>query len=229
MVGTEQGLDNEKTQVNPQRAPTKGILVDIVLNAAVPWMLYRLSKQYISPSELTALLIATTFPVAKNILGFTRRRQLDPVSVLVLLSIMTSIIALFLGGSPKLLLIRESLFTGVFGLVCLLSLIPYFSPRPIMFYFGRYFLAGDDIEKRALFDKSWQRPQARFTNRLITAVWGLVYAGEFSLKIIMIEILSTEAVLAISPFVTGFLTIATVVWTFSYVKRARGQTPLGST
>lgn len=222
-------MENEGVQVNPSRAPTKGILVDIFLNATIPWILYHLSKRYISPSELTALLIATTFPVAKNILGFARRRQLDPVSVLVLSGIITSIIALFLGGSPKILLVRESLFTGAFGLACLFSLLPYFLPRPIMFYFGRYFLAGDDIEKRMLFDESWKRPQVRFTNRLITTVWGLVYTGEFIVKIILIDILSTEAVLVIAPFITGFLTIATVVWTFYYVKKARGQARAGST
>lgn len=229
MVGKEQGMENEKDQVDPPRSPTKGILIDIFLNTAIPWMLYRLSKHYISPSELTALLIATTFPVAKNIVGFTRRRQLDPVSVLVLSGIVTGIIALFLSGSPKILLIRESLFTGIFGLACLLSLLPYFFPRPIMFYFGRYFLAGDDIEKRRRFDESWQKPQARFTNRLITVVWGLVYTGEFAIKIILVEILSIEAVLAIFPFITGFLTIATVVWTFSYVKKVRGQAEVRST
>lgn len=229
MVGKEQGMENEKDQVDPPRSPTNGILINIFLNAAIPWMLYRLSKRYISPSELTALLIATTFPVAKNIFGFTRRRQLDPVSVLVLSGIVTGIIALFLGGSPTILLIRESLFTGIFGLVCLLSLLPYFFPRPIMFYFGRYFLAGDDIEKRRLFDESWQRPQVRFTNRLITTVWGLVYASEFIVKIILVEILSTEAVLAIFPFISGLLTTATVVWTFSYVKKARSQAHARST
>jgi hypothetical protein len=53
--------------------------------------------------------------------------------MVVLLAIATDGVALFVGGRPRLLLVRESLFTGVFGLSCFVSLL---LPRPMMFYFG---------------------------------------------------------------------------------------------
>jgi hypothetical protein len=212
---------NTENQLNNSRPPIKAILVDIVLNAVIPLLLYRLSKHYISPSELTALLIATTFPVTKNIFSFVRHRALDPISIIVFLAIISSIIALFLGGAPKILLVRESLFTGAFGLACLISLVPFASLRPVMFYFGRFFLSGGDIEKRRIFDSRWERPRFRFTNRLITAVWGSVFTGEFILRIILIYSLPPEAVLVISPIVIGALTIGTIIWTFGYVKRVQ--------
>jgi hypothetical protein len=135
----------------------RNILWDIVLNATIPLLLYKVSKRYISHSELLALLIATTFPLVKNVIGFTRHRQLDPVSILVLLGIVTSCIALLLGGDPRILLVRESLFSGVLGVACIASLL---LRRPMMFYFGRYFMAGNDPFKREKFDATWQWPDA---------------------------------------------------------------------
>jgi len=201
-------------QPRPAIAP---VVWDIILNAAVPIILYKLSKRFVSPSELTALIIATLFPLAKSIFTLARRKQLDPIAVLVLLGIVTSGVALLLGGSPRLLLLRESLFTGALGLACFFSLL---LSRPMMFYFGRYFNANDP-QQLARFDASWQIPYVRFAHRLITIVWGCVYVGELLVRVILIYKTSTAVVLFVSPILLGALTIATIIWTFSYAHRIR--------
>src|SRR5262245_872365 len=114
------------------RPPISGIIWGVMLNAVVPVVLYKLSKRYYSPSEFTALAIAATFPIGKSAFDLLRRRQLDPISILVLLGITTDAVAILFGGSPRLLLVRESMFTGAFGLACFFSLL---LPRPMMFYF----------------------------------------------------------------------------------------------
>jgi hypothetical protein len=184
---------------------------DIALNATIPVACYYLSKTFISPSELTALLIATVFPALTSVYDLTRHRGVKPVSVLVLLSILTSIIALSIAGDPRILLIRESLFTGAFGVACLASLL---FPRPIMFYFGRYFMAGDDPEKRKVFDSRWQDARVRRGHRLITTVWGIVYIGEFIIRVILVYTLSAAVVLTVTPFLLGSECMITIVWTF---------------
>ena len=133
---------------------------------------------------------------------------------------MTSIIALFIGGDPRILLIRESLFTAGFGVACLASLL---FPRPVMFYFGRYFFAGNDPEKRKVFDSRWHNPIIRRGHRLITTVWGFVYTGEFVLRLILVYTLSAAVVLAVTPFLLGSATIVTVMWTFRYAYRLRDR------
>jgi hypothetical protein len=217
-----------KPQVEAETAspmPVRNILWDIALNATIPLLLYKVSKRYISHSELLALLIATTFPLVKNVVGFMRHRQLDPVSILVLLGIVTSCIALLLGGDPRILLVRESLFSGVFGVACIVSLV---LRRPMMFHFGRYFMAGNDSERREKFDASWQWPEVRFAHRLITTVWGIVYAGEFAIRVFLIYTLPVTYVLAISPVLMGTLTICTLLWTFRYVRRLRKRHGFGA-
>jgi hypothetical protein len=129
-----------------------------------------------------------------------------------------SVLAVLFGGDPHLLLIRESFFTGAFGLACLISLV---LPRPLMFYFGRCFMAGRDIQKRDMFNARWQDPAVRRAHRLVTVIWGLVYVGEFVLRIALVYNLPAPVALAISPFSIGLATVGTIVWTFWYAYRVR--------
>lgn len=138
--------------------------------------------------------------------------------MIVLLGIAASAIAILFGGSARLLLVRESLFTAAFGLACIGSLL---LPRPMMFHIGEYFLAGDDPLKRRRYQASWELPEVRFTSRLITTVWGSVFLGEFAARMAMIFFLPVPWVLVLSPVLLGSLTLITIVWTFYYAKRAR--------
>ena len=90
----------QTSNVQSSRPSLGSIVWGIVLNAIIPVILYKLSKRYFSNSELTALVIATTFPLGKSIFDLVRRGQLDPVSIVVQLGIVTDGVALLFGGSP---------------------------------------------------------------------------------------------------------------------------------
>lgn len=204
---------------NPvNRPPIGNIVWGFVLNAVFPVILYKLSKRYYSTSEFTALVVAALFPIGKSGFELIYHRQLDPISILVLLGIGADSVALLFGGSPQLLLVRESLFTGVFGLACFFSLL---LPRPMMFYFARYFIAGTDPMRQARFNATWQFPEMRFCHRLITTVWGFAFVGELLVRLVLIYNLPAALVLMISPILMGVLTITTMVWAFAYGHRVR--------
>ncbi len=196
------------------------MILDIGLNIAIPMVCYQLSKRYISPSEYTALLLATVYPVLKSIFDLIKRREIDPVSVVVLLGIAASIAGVAAGGSYKLLLLRESLFTFAFGVACLGSLLMP-SRRPLMFFFGRVFATGNDPVRRAEFNATWQYPQARRAHRMVTLLWGLLFICEFAFRVVLIYTVSPATVLLVSPLVLNTATILVIVWTFSYARRAR--------
>lgn len=206
------------TSLQTARPPLGPIAWGMVLNAVVPVILYSLSKRYYSPSEFTALVIAALFPLGKTAFDLLRHGQFDPISVVVLLGITTDGVALLFGGSPILLLARESMFTGAFGVACFASLL---LPRPMMFYFSRYFIAGTDRERQARFNSAWQFREVRFCHRLITTVWGCVFVGELLIRLALIYRLPTALVLVISPILLGVLTIATMIWAFSYGHHVR--------
>lgn len=48
--------------------------------------------------------------------------------------------------SPTFLLIKDSAMTGVFGLICLITL--FATPRPLMFYFAQRFNGGGAPRRR---------------------------------------------------------------------------------
>jgi len=211
-------METAAASTETTRPPLGSIAWGILLNAVVPVILYKLSKRYYSASESTALIVAAIFPLGKSAFGLIRHRQLDPISILALLGIATDGVAISFGGSPRLLLIRESLFTGVFGVACLLSLL---LPRPMMFYFSRRFIAGEDPQRQERFNAAWQFSDVRFCHRLITTVWGLAFVGELIVRIILIYRLPPALVLIISPVLVGALTIVTMIWAFSYGHRVR--------
>ena len=196
------------------------MLREMLIDAGVPWICYQASMAYLSHSEVVALLIASVFPTVKTLYGLSRRRDLDPVSLLILAGLLFGLGALAFGGGARILLVRESLFTGALGLACLISLLGRSRP-PVMFYFGRFFAAGSDPRLRAAFDQNWQYPAFRRVQRIMTLVWGLVFVGEFALRVVFIYTLSPAMVLAVSPLVLGGASVLTMLWTFRYAARAR--------
>jgi energy-coupling factor transporter transmembrane protein EcfT len=90
-----------------------------------------------------------------------------------------------------------------------------------MFYFGRYFMAGKDLQNREIFNARWKNPVARRAHRLITAVWGLVFVGEFVLRLILIYNLPAAVVLVVFPVALNCATILLIIWAFWYAYSIR--------
>lgn len=199
----------------------RGTLRDVgrslVINGAIPLLIYNVLKSR-GASNLTALGVAAVVPALDGIVTVVRRRRIDLISALVLAGIAIGIVAVLIGGDPRLLLIRESFLTGALGIACFVSLA---LPCPLMFYFGRYFVTGDDPAKIAAYDALWEYPYFRHVNRVITLVWGVAYVGEFALRVVMVYHLSINQVLALSPIIFNGITIAVILWTFAYARLAR--------
>ena len=197
----------------------RGLVPSIILNGAIPLAIYLILKQY-HYSDLIALSASVLFPAIGSVVSIVRQRTLDLIAALALVSIAVSMLAILLGGDPKLLLIRESFITGALGIACFVSLL---FPRPLMFYFGRYFATANDPARRAQYNGLWQYPSFRFVNRVITVVWGVAYTGEFLLRVILVYTVPPAVVLAVSPLMQGGITILTLAWTFAYARRAAAR------
>ena len=208
---------------SPPRPPTlRGLLPTLAVSALLPFATYRLLTAYVpSMSEVMRLMVAGVFPAAHSVLGIILRRSLDIVAVIVIVGISVSIVATFVGGDPKLLLIRESFVTGALGLLGLSSML---WKRPLMFHIGRQMSAGRDPVLVARFDALWQRPHGPRTFRVMTLVWAIGWLTEFALRVVMVETLTIPTVLAISPLVFGAINLGLFAWMFAYVRRVRRRT-----
>jgi hypothetical protein len=199
----------------------QAVLMSIVINGVIPLVVYNLLIPY--TSSLTALMIATAIPLADNLIFIFKFQKIDAFAAFMLLGFVLSILAFFIGGNEKLILIRESFVTGIMGIVFLLSLL---FPRPLIYHFAVKFIAGDDRSKQDSFNEGWKHSYFRFVLRLMSAVWGITLVGEAIVKVILVYQLSVSAFLAVSQLVFYSILGAAILWTVLYRGHAKRRLEL---
>ena len=192
------------------------MLPSLLVNGVLVYLIYTLVKSYTSASDLVALLASSVPALLGEIVTIIRHRQLDVLGIIVLAFLAVSALISFIGGDPRLLLVRESFLTVVLGVVSILSLL---FPKPIWFYIIRYFATGNDLAKASAFNARWQFPAFRRYMRIITVVWGIVYLVEFPVRVFMVYHLSIQQYLAIGPIVFYAVTFAVIAFTIAYARR----------
>lgn len=196
----------------------RGIVSSIFINAVLTFLIYWALTTYTHTSEFLALVLSGTPSIIDSVIGLIRRKRIDLMAGIILMGIVVSLILIMLGGSPKLLLIRESFFTAATGLAYLVSLL---FPKPLAFYFSRYFATGNHPENISWFDSLWQYPMFRHSMRVITVVWGIGFICEAVLRTYLVIVLSTEQFLIVSPFVLYGILAALIIWMFLYSRQGR--------
>src|ERR1700760_4195238 len=97
-----------------------GFVLELAVNFLLPWLAYRLALRGVG--DTGALIASAVPPLVWSTIELARFRRVDALSVMVVAGIALSVAAMALGGSPRMLLLRESLVSGAVGLVFLLSL-----------------------------------------------------------------------------------------------------------
>ena len=184
----------------------------------LPLVGYMLLRPHVD-SDAVALAAVSIFPVIDIVVERRRHGRFEPIGIIALVGLAVGLVsALLLNGDATLLKVRESMFTGVFGLICLISLG---ARRPAMFYMGRSFATGGDPVKVTEFDAIWDLPGVPRRFRFVTLVWGLGLMGEAVVRTILAVTASTQVFLEISP-VLNFGVLGGLIW-FSAVSSKRGE------
>ena len=192
-------------------------VAELVVNLLLPWAAYRLALPH--GGEVGGLIASALPPTAWSIVGLARFRRLDALSAVVLLGIALSLGAMALGGGARMLLMRESLASGVVGVAFLLSL---FTKRPLVFYLARATVARETPEGVARFELLWQeRREFASAMRVLTLVWGAGLVGETALRGWMAMTWPIERFLFVSPLLGYGLFSALMAWTLWYRTRIR--------
>lgn len=197
--------------------PRAGLILELVVNLLLPWAAYRVAQPYFG--ETGALYASAIPPIVWSIVEFIRTRRIDAVAIIVLFGIALSIVGMALGGSPRTLLMRESLASGTIGVLFLLSL---FRERPLIFYLARATVAREMAGGAARFEAVWdQQPRLRQMLRLMTFVWGACMTLEMLLRCWMVMTWPVERVLVVSPIIGYSVFGCLLAWTFWYRRRMR--------
>ncbi|HWE69841.1 MAG TPA: VC0807 family protein [Acidimicrobiales bacterium] len=205
----------------PGAPSLRAIWPSAVFGALVPLGVYYLARSHVG-GDAPALAIAGIPAALWVAVEWVRRRSIDPIGAIVIFGFVAGLLASYaLGGSAFVLKIRDSAFTSLFGLACLLSL--YGGHRPLTFYIGRAMSAGDDPGRRAAFDGLWEMPPARVLLIIINTAWGVGLICDAAARVLLALVLPTGPFLAVSPVVSGIFLGGLGAFTFWVTKWGRGQ------
>jgi hypothetical protein len=190
----------------------------VVGGALVPLAVYYAVRSHVH-GDATALMIAGAPAAGWVLIEWLRRRRLDPIGLVVLCGFVAGVVAsVALGGDTFVLKVRDSAFTAVFGVACLVSLT---WGRPMMFFIGRAMSAGNDPDKVRAYDEMYDLPTASRTFTVITACWGVGLVTEAGLRVGLAVMLPTGLFLAASPALAGTIFGGLFAFTIWFSKRAR--------
>ena len=193
------------------------MLPTLVFDVALPIVAFNVLTRA-GVSTLLALVAGGLFPAINNLRVWVRSRRLEPLGIIVMTFLAVGTVASLVSGRVFFALIKESFLTATFGLICLGSLL---TARPLMFYINRQFVAGDDPAKIAWWNGLWEYPNFRASQRIVTAVWGITYLVEASIRVGLALFLPPSRVVAISPVMAFVVLIALIAWTRRYMLAMR--------
>lgn len=171
----------------------------ILVNAVAPYIVYELAEPY--TGGLAALALSAVPPAIESIWSVVRKKKLDVAASLVLGGIAVSLILIALGGSERVLLLRDSLITSLVGLAIAVSA---FFKRPLLYYLFRQ-VQGSAPPLSAM--------------RVLSVVLGLGLIVEMAVRTAMVYAMTTSRFLLVSPFVQYGMTGALVAWAVFYMRR----------
>jgi hypothetical protein len=191
------------------------LALDLGFNLVLPWVAYKLAEPRFG--EFGGLIASAIPPLIWSGVELLRHRRLDALSTIVLAGIGLSLLALMLGGDAKLLLVRESLISGLIGLAFLASM-PF--RKPLVYHLAHAMAQRQDPEEGSeSFGDWWQLGDSQRMLRGITLGWGIGLTTEALLRGWLAWHWEPERFLLLSPFVSYGLIGAMLIWTFWYRRR----------
>jgi hypothetical protein len=183
-----------------------------LLSVAFPIVVYDVATDH-GVGEVGALLLGAIGPLLEMAITAVWRRRLDEFSTVVLVLLALGVVSSLFFDDPRLLLLKESVVTGLFGVVMLVT-VP--TSRPLMFLFGRRFATNGDPERVAWWNGLWAYPGFRRTQRGLTAMWGTTLLVEAIVRAVLTYRLPVATMVVVNavvpPVVIGVLAVATFVW-----------------
>jgi hypothetical protein len=194
----------------------RGLIRSLVIDVAMPWIALQLLQRVWGVPTVPAFAAAAIFPATSILLSWMRHRRPEYIGIGVLVTILSGIAVALLANDVRFAVLKGAPAFALFGLACLLSLR---RERPLMFFVGRQFTAGDDEARARAWTARLQNPGFRRSMRLLTIVWGVASLAEATFGIAAAFLLPPGIALVAEPLL-GIGTIAALLtWTTAYARR----------
>jgi hypothetical protein len=217
-----------RSMTNSHLAPSKiepdikigQVLPSLVFDVALPVLTFFVLTGF-GVSKLVALCVGGVFPALNIGRTWLQSRRIQPLGAIVITFIAIGTAVALVSGSVFVALIKDFILAGTFGLLCLGSLLA--TPRPLMFYLLRQFIAGEDPARLQWWESLWQRERFRAALRHVTAVWGVGYVLQAAMGIACAWWLAPAQVVILSPLMAVAALAALGAWTRVYLLGLRDQ------
>ena len=188
--------------------------LDLCFNLAFPWVAYKIALPIWG--EFGALLSSAVPPLIWSLVELARHRRLDALSILILSGIGLSLVALLLGGDQRILLVRESLVSGLIGVAFLASAI---LSKPLIYHLARATARRQGDEDGSGFDDWWGHPDSQKMLRILSIGWGFGLTLEALLRGWLAWHWEAERFLMFSPIVSYGVIGLILLWTVWYRRK----------
>ncbi|HUC37010.1 MAG TPA: VC0807 family protein [Acidimicrobiales bacterium] len=191
----------------------------ILTGGVAPFVVYQIGRHF-GLADDVALALSAVPPAVSVLVSWAWKRRLDPIGAIALISIVAGLAAMvFMNGSEVLFKMRESVVTGAFGVICLVSLVT--PGKPAMFVMGRALTADAGKQHVAGFDELWEQPRARRVFILLTLVWGVGLVAEATVRALLVYALPTGTFLAVTPVLFWVVLGSLLYFTVTFVRSSR--------
>lgn len=144
-------------------------------------------------SELIALAAGAALPAFAAVWQLAKGRRVDPVAVLVVATMALSVLLAVWLHSSRLLLAKEGLLTGLWGIVFVASVA---FRRPLAFSVARPLMEGRRVFAAVSWDGLWaDEPVFRRIWRVSSLVWGGALLADAVIRVVMAYWLPVDEVL----------------------------------
>lgn len=194
------------TTARPDRAARGRLSRMLLVEILVPLILFY-GLRWLGINQFIALLAGGAIPVLGSIRAIVTERRVSGVRLFVLGAMAVTVAGSFITGSPRALLLRSAVLMGALGIFLLATLL---ARRPFLYEAARVVL---DEDKQKTWAHNWERfPPFRRLLWQFSLVWGIACLIDAGLRVIMVLLLSVDAVPALDDGLLVVTLIALVVF-----------------
>ncbi|KAJ3115253.1 hypothetical protein HDU96_000968 [Phlyctochytrium bullatum] len=220
-ANAEEALKHPLTQPSPseQRLQMLRAAISLILiNVILPIAIYSIGVLWWS--ESTALAVSAIPPSLEAVITLIRTRRPEPISSIVVVSIVFAIIVAVLTSDPRLLLVKDSFMTLCLGVGFLVSM--GFRRGNLIWAYNRQMSgANTSPEVSARMDAEWADPVVRRAAGTLCVLWGVGFLVESGVRVALVYIIETRVMAYVSYVVMVVFGVGLTGITVLYVVRFR--------
>jgi hypothetical protein len=192
------------------RTMVRGLLLDVGLPAIIYYVLHAAGV-----SDWFALLAASLMAGARIVVVAIRQRVLNALAFVVMVLYGVGLLLTFVTGDVRFLVLKDSLGTGVIGLLFLCFAL---AGHPLTLGVTRSWAP----QRATAIDERYRtEPAVRHGHFVASMVWGFSLLAEALVRVVLVLLLPISVVVGLSTALVAVVIGSLTVWTLWYIRRLR--------